>query len=314
MPAAYFHIGYPKSASTFMQRHVFARSGELNFYNYDDEVGNLIAVRPGSTRVSNFTEDERRAGLIRFVDEAERIGKTVVVSHESICLGNWMLTYDYIEESEVIYDRINGLLPNARIIVCFRPQFGWIGSWWRQHIKGHSTLSLPQFVETELWTQRILPKLRYDEVLRDLWSRFGKERVDVIFFQDLIRSETDFITNLCKLLGIEVPLSSPKPENKGLSQGLTLAKLHANRAYVTFADRFIKDAAKRGQLDRAYDRLWKRYLYQLDPLVPHIVKKRSIPTALRSELEMQFEESNKYLGEMMGIDISEKGFNISARR
>ena len=150
MPAAYFHIGYPKSASTFMQNQVFVRSEELNFHNFKDEVGFLVALRSGSTRGSTFTEDERRAGLMKFIEEAERIGKTVVVSHESICLGNWMLTYDYIEEPEIIYDRIHGLFPDVRIIVCFRPQSGWIGSWWGQHIKGHSTLSLVQFLETDL--------------------------------------------------------------------------------------------------------------------------------------------------------------------
>ena len=183
------HAGYPKVASTFLQRQILDTSQNINGL-YGD-VGTILAERDDS-RFVWFRPWERNGLIKRLVEQIEAERKPTVISHESLCIGDWMTYYDYSEDPDFITERLRTNFPDAEIMLFLRAQSSWFASWYRQHVSGGVTLSAEAMLETPVWQERIRETLEYDRKVKQYQAVFGPERVRLFYYNDLVAGSRSF--------------------------------------------------------------------------------------------------------------------------
>ena len=99
----FFHVGYPKTASTFMQDEIFAKSQELAVVSHDDaeDIGLFVLKRADQLSESRQgrkgrnvyeirTEADREAGIVNLRRRLSQVSKPIVFTQEAMSMGNWM--------------------------------------------------------------------------------------------------------------------------------------------------------------------------------------------------------------------------------
>lgn len=333
----FVHVGYPKCASTFLQRQVFSRASGLNAHCPDDFTPMLLCDRAATDyseaeraaqflqiprsleehykndrAAIDFTEEERAARLSDIRDAAANDPRPTLFSSEEMCIGPWQDNPRYYttDSTENITARIQQYFPEATIILCLRPQVEWIESWWRQKVNGFLTDKPAKMLETPFWRDELLPRLRYNETVKTYRKAFGTDRVMVLFFADLRRDPAAFVTKLCTTIGINVPDWSLESRNEGRSTGYLYTKLYANRAYLAasrtlFSERFCKK-----EIDNRYHQFWKRYLAHSDRLLAPLSGKKVLRGPLAETVHAMFRDDNAELADLLDTDLAPHGFKI----
>ena len=133
------HIGFHKTASTLLQRLLFARR-DLGFERpLDDRVriqGDFVNVGPFDV----MPELTARA-YQRSAQEAASHGRTLVISHERLSGYPGSGAFD----APLIAERIKNCLPDARILIFVREQCDLIGSYYLQYITDGGSMSFGRF-------------------------------------------------------------------------------------------------------------------------------------------------------------------------
>lgn len=333
----FFHVGYPKCASTFLQRQVFAHAPDLNAYtpesfapvlfcdraatDYSEaereaqflQIPRNLEARYRSDRAAmDFTEAERDARLAAIRAEVDADPRPAIFSSEDMCIGPWQddPRYYTTDEPENITARIHHYFPDATIVLCLRPQADWIESWWRQKVNGFLVDMPGAMLERPFWRDRLLPRLRYDRTIAEYRRVFGDDRVEVMFMGDLHRDPVAFVRKWCDMLGIDEPDWKSESRNEGRSNGYLFAKLYSNRAYLgitraLFSERFCKK-----ELDNRYHQMWKRYLAHGEKLLLPLSGKRVLRGAARDAVHDMFRDSNAALAVMLDTDLTPYGFRV----
>ena len=316
-PGVFFHVGYPKCASTFLQHQVFAQASDLNAFCPESFAPTLFCDRAATDyseaerhaqfmqiprsledryRVDraamDFTEDERATRLGAIRDAVIADNRPAIFSSEDMCVGPWQddPRYYTTDDPERISARIKHYFPDATIVLCLRPQADWIESWWRQKVNGFLTDMPARMLEQPFWRDRLLPRLRYDETIRRYRELFGADRVEGLF--------------------LGVPDWRMESRNEGRSNGYLYAKLYSNRIYLAASRALFSEAFCKKELDNRYHQMWKRYLAHGDRLMLPLSGKRVLRGDRRVAIDDMFRDSNAALAEMLGIDLAPYGFRV----
>jgi len=210
------HIGYHKTASTWLQRRLFS-----------DPVGNFF--RPGDPRELmrqialvddlQFDPDRTRA---YFHDE---IGKDLEVANDRVLvLSNERLSgnpHSGGYDSKAIADRLEHVFPGANVFIVIREQRSMIVSCWKQYvqiggagsmrsyIRGAGRYAVPQFR---------LEYFEYHRLIAHYQKLFGREKVLVLPVEMLARDRPRFVSRIADFAGSAAPaLSDTTRENVSLS-------------------------------------------------------------------------------------------------
>ena len=248
----------------------------------------------------------------RLVDRIEAESKPTVISHESLCIGDWMTYYDYSEDPNFITERLRTSFPDAEIMLFLRAQSSWFASWYRQHVSGGVTLSAEAMLETPVWKNRVRETLEYDRKVKHYQDVFGPDHVRIFYYNDLVADQEAFVDSLFKYFGVNRPPDYPRtPLNVTRSDLLIRAKLLSNRASSFFRRRLLRSPERRDRWHRRHQALWKKYLNRADFVVRHISDKKTISEKLKRQIDDMYAESNARLEAMTGIDLEEKGFVVA---
>lgn len=246
MQRIYIHAGYPKCASTTLQKHLFNShpkfaflgqlpSGNIGFESSSDKAPNLAI---NSSQIQELHElfflDNYDANRTELKKRITQILKPIFEGDKIPVLSNELLTaylYDNITNYERA-QRINDVFPEARIILVARDPLNWLVSQYRDQPFDPSDIKGSKYIQFDNWILKmrecrsdILDALKYEEVLNHYESLFGAENVKMLLFQDLIDHPIRFYSELALFLGIprnEVEeLLSGKRENTGTSDAFT---------------------------------------------------------------------------------------------
>lgn len=198
MKRVFIHIGYHKTASTFLQSNVFPQLpvnflrllGEnekyLTMLRYDDE--------------SSLDVNAIRSWLEK---SAKRRDDIMVISHEALS-GN---SQGYTTPSAFsIARKLSMVFPDAKIIVVTRNQFDYITSLYtfRVAIKGYEYRSFSQFVEEE-GKKGLFDYLEYHHLIAYYQRLFGSKNVLVLPMEMLGCSSKEMLEDITSF--IQVPYS-----------------------------------------------------------------------------------------------------------
>lgn len=290
------HVGMPKTASTWLQNHVFddpqrgmtcpwgRRSGLAidqfvipTPFRFDAEAARR-SFRDGLAR-------SRERGLLPVLSEETLVGDPVSGRY-------WGL---------MVADRLQATFPRARIVLCIREQKAMILSAYKEYIKAGGTFSIERYlgaVERREGFSGVcqLDALEYDLIIDAYHARFGRDAVLTLVFEELQRDAAAFLGRLSDFLGL--PRNAP-PTNRAANvghRGIGLNLRRIGNRYVSPADPLLgihpPSWRALNRIVRAADRL-------LPGAMHAAVEERPI-RVIREFVGAYFRESNRRTAALVG--------------
>lgn len=253
------HIGWHKSASTFLQEGFFREVGA----NYQP----LAAFPPGFSRPAGAD------GLIDLVEaqsgfDAEKLRQLLappagspssltIISHEEI--SGHPHGYALIDPFTSARN-LAAAFPDAKIVAITRNQFDYILSLYcyRVAVRGHESRSLARFVSEEL-EAGLLNHLQYDRLIREYIRLFGLDNLLVLPMEMLRTNPQRFFDSLSAFIDC-TPRASPasRAANESTRQASTLALWRAANFIFSAALKLLLLLQGQNPADHAPD---KRKIY-----------------------------------------------------
>lgn len=194
------HIGYHKTATTWMQRDLFLpRYGYCQLLTHE-EVHETITGPHGLQFSADFARD-----LIAKRQEGSGGLHAEIISSELLC-GN---PFYGGRESDVFASRLKEIIPSARILITIRHQPSILVSTYLQYLSRGGTKSISSFYNerSSLGYYGFSPAhFEYHRLLKHYRDLFGNANVLVMTFEELSRDPANFITDVARFAG--VPLGS----------------------------------------------------------------------------------------------------------
>ena len=209
------HIGYPKAGSTTLQRGLFGGGhpeliplGEPGPASgaYPKPGGGLFCD-PGGEGYLPFAFDEARAKA-RLAELAPGDG-VYVLSNE-----DWTgHPFSGGQAAKEIAERIEAVMPEARILIVIREQVGMALSAYAHALtKTHGAMSLEDFLRPKMTSQIPgfdLTYLLYGRLVAHYRKLFGENRVLVLPLEDMAKDRAAFEARLCAFAGVDPPPDRP---------------------------------------------------------------------------------------------------------
>lgn len=229
------HIGYPKAASTWLQRSVFPAVNNFTFL--PENVVSEKLFKPGAFV---FNADKVRQFFQNEYDE------NILISDERF-LGSFNLGWNNGTYAKELSYRLHAVFPEAEIILFIRRQPDIIASAYAQYVKDGGTISLGKYLyPPENFTfQNILKfsfeHLEYDRIIKHYDALF-KGKVRLFLFEEIHSDLKGFLQRFKTELELDLDEDrvNPRPNNVR-SSGIIL-----------FLNRFTNIFTKNGSLNKYY--------------------------------------------------------------
>jgi hypothetical protein len=180
-PPILFHVGYHKTATTWMQRMLFTpEHGYRQVAGHEEAFEHV--VRPHGLR---FDPEPMRETLLRGM-AALKDGEVPVLSSE-ILSGH---PFQGGHESDVYAERLARIMPDARILISIRSQTKILPSVYMQYLLRGGTMPYDRFFEgsRELGYFGFTPDhFEYDLLVAHYQRLFGRDKVHVVTQESLAR-------------------------------------------------------------------------------------------------------------------------------
>ncbi len=314
------HIGYHKTATTWLQRRVFD-PGRLGFFPVSENGDDSMAFgweflcgpgeRPdwGGRLASPFDFD---AGAVRAKFDRLVAGRDglPVISHEDLC-GHMLIGG---MTSREIAERLHAVFPEARILVTIREQTGLIHSSYGHFLRAGGICGLRRYLTTfnEYQTPMFDPEhLRYHRLTAFYQGLFGAERVKVMAYEAFAADPRAFLAELQAFVGLSGPLDGidfaarENAESRSfdmVNRLFPLAGLLASpnnlNARAAFGSTRWKGRAARALSLAIPERLARAYLARQKARIGEI-------------LGPFYAESNARLAALTGLDLRALGYDVA---
>lgn len=212
------HVGYPKTATTTFQVHVFPKHPEIDYlgkfipshgyrepgvYDQIDALLHRSALRPPDMRpLQKYIEAVRQ--------QSDR--KVVLISSEAF-------VHPTAIDIATVAERLKEAVGDGRILITIREQISAILSFYWMHGRYGQFLSFGardsakqlifplsflEWVEVQMSVpdKNYLATLRYDEVINCYATLFGKENISVLLFETLLGTSDAYARQLGDILGV----------------------------------------------------------------------------------------------------------------
>ncbi|QQS52346.1 MAG: hypothetical protein IPM71_06310 [Bacteroidota bacterium] len=203
------HIGFPRTASTWLQQVYFP------------QVSNYTFLTRKILNPSLFHESPLTFKHNEFLSKLPR-NQNIIISEEMITgnIRGGQVNHWFYSES---IDRLVSLFPKAEYVVFLRKQSHFIFSLYSQYIKKGGTYSLRRFLNPANRLEELFlfsPLFaNFEPYLEYLSNKVGKERMHVYLYESFRQNPNEFLSKMNTDFGftIEGSLPSERPLNRGLS-------------------------------------------------------------------------------------------------
>ena len=261
MTRTVIHIGSHKTATTTLQRCLFAKSKDLvylgedcaGYEKYRDTLNSLV-----SDDDIHFSYEVAKGLFKNFVSSCGE--KTALYSNEDIMTSRVPTQCAH---------RLKEFLPDAEIILVIRNQLTAIPSMYANH--GAYLKMVPRrywrrYVSFDDWMDYCTTFLKYSALdgffyhrILDLYaSLFGKKKIHILLYEDFVSNKEGFINDLCRILRIEAREASKLLGGKRERRRNTSRELR----YHQFRSKFLWGRSISHYLPcgEALSRMWQNFL------------------------------------------------------
>jgi hypothetical protein len=304
------HIGYHKTASTWLQRVVFD-SGRFGLVAWGPD-GSEQSPRPiSNANTLCYDVDEiRRFYLDRLRPDIPE-GAWVALSSERFS-GSLFGAYDSASNGLILRETF----PGAHIMVVVREQKAIILSTYSQYVKKGGLLPLSKFLSEHTNTRVpffLLRQFEYHHLVSYYMHLFDRDKVLVLPYELIGSSAGEFIQAIRRFVGIEGEIEEPPSLRFNVARDALALALMRRVNYLRRSDAvngFSPFASRR------VEKLTNRLCRKLKRLNSPVVGARN--AAIRLDWQKQIEqavgrryaESNRRLAELTGLDLSRFGYDL----
>lgn len=208
------HIGYPKTATTWLQDIFFPNLTNSLFVSWKE--ANRLILNTDCLAYNSLDFQDTLVG---------RSKDSLLISSEFFSTAiNFGYNSGYI--SYGISHKLKATFPDATIIIFIRRQQSLIVSAYQQYIKNGGTFRFRRWLYSgEVFS---FEHLLYDNLISHYISLFGREQVKVYLYEEFKADNHGFLEKFCSELGLEVDWNKVvfTPTNRGLRRGcMPLLKL-----------------------------------------------------------------------------------------
>lgn len=297
------HVGFPKCASTAMQRHLF-NDRNLGFVA---PLGEQTIHLLEHCRAIDTFEFDKSLPLIQKQYEAamdQDVNIINVFSHEHIFLR------PYAGESTVREGirRLKAIFPNAKFLLIIRNQKSIITSSYREFLRSGNTATFREFIgdrPKRLGYQKGICRIydfRYDALITHMYQKLGKENVIVFPFEELKKN------SLPSTLGAYFPaqiLSNVPKSSFELPQ--ERSKRNGDFLVLPFFNRLRKPFDQETRLNRLIYGAAAIVAGAIPPKFSQRLDKK-YSDLYEQHLGSFFTESNAATSKLLGKNLSELGY------
>lgn len=316
-PQILVHIGYPKTASTFLQFKIF-NNESLGFK--DITKGSMAYFVEWDD--FDFSAEKVREYYHNVLSESQSKGLIPVISSEVFSVRFGKPTYQ-----KTLAERLYETFPDAKIFFFIREQMGAIASFYNQVVKGRYTRSIEEFIEDAI-NKEGNPQLigdrkrisvnnyKYDLLIDYYQKKFGKEKVLVLPFEMFKQESIKTMNILLDFAEVKIKvdnrdeylqklLSSPNT-NQALKSGVLNFKRKLNQI-LFYPNPEVSEAYKqRVQVWLSYKT--SKVVELIIPEKKHQQEEQRIKKLIEDNFGNLYQESNRRTSELIGIDLREYGY------
>jgi hypothetical protein len=300
------HIGYQKTATSWLQREVLPRHPELAPVLHYEPGGEWIEESVGA---HPFTFDARALRAAHEAALTAGAGRRPFVSYEAWVGDPYTGARNTLQNAQ----RLHALFPRARVVVVVREPLDMLASMYRQFVQEGGALGLAQLLARR-YPERIHfdPAFLFYDDLVDVYARlFGRERVLVLTFEALRADRRAFLDALFAFCGVAPLELDGHAGSANDNRGLSPASLRVQR----FSNRFLRSAFNPAPLvpSRLLTYAGVRRVLQrgVDPrLFGGARPGAALPAALRAELRELYRPHNARLAREHGVPVREQGYDV----
>ncbi|HEY9786196.1 MAG TPA: sulfotransferase [Candidatus Obscuribacterales bacterium] len=309
------HIGYHKTGSSWFQRNIWINS-ELGFFQFEKQQNtHAYFIHP---RPFDFDAEKARQHFQAVINENAKKGLKSVISSEQLTGNPNSGGYN----QRLIADRLCAAFPNAQVFLAIREQSSMTLSAYKQYVRAGGAGSIEQYVNPPEAGRRSVPlfdldNFAYHQLIAYYYQLFGRKNVLVLPYEMFARDPKEYLRRILQLVDMPIDegkldkLPFERPVNAGKSGAHVAIKRRLNFWFV--ADRVnpvapfpIKGANK----------VIKQSCLGLEYLVPDGISKMLDKRRKKRVEEIvgdRFAGSNALTAELIGIDLRQYGYPVSAR-
>lgn len=308
------HVGYQKTGTSWLQRHLFPQRARCGF----STCGNEYDAKRELVRPHDLEFDPRAAHAFYepLFDRAAEEGLVPVVTAERLSGDVKFGAYD----SARLAERLVATFADGRVLIGIREQRALIYSNYQEYVAAGGMLALDRYLErpkrAHPWPCD-LNHFAFDRLISHYHRLFGADRVLVLPFE-LFRGEPrDFVRRIVEFAG-----ATPEPAvvdelpfavvvNRAWPAQTTVAKRYANHLlggrlnpWAPISDRTRFGHALKRQLVRQTKKLPRR----LDERA-----RMQMRDTIAKAAAGLYGESNTRTSELIGFDLGDFGYDVAAR-
>ena len=308
----FVHLGYPKAASTFLQKEVFTQErGIVNLYGDPawERFLNLALLR---MQGQDYAEAVAQAPPLPEVPDATMLG----LSDENI-LGQGL-------DCGTVLGRLRALFGDVPVLIVIRRQEDLLYSTYVNALRSGFAGGYAEFLHYALWDWRnsVAGRVRYGRMHREACRHFSTVRLMV--FEQLRHDRAGFLAGLSELLGRPVPDTDRvvnategaagvlgwRIGNRLLRHGYGSPRMTALPDYVV--GRGLHEEAGLRQDRTPYRRRRRigRIVRVLDRVLPRRAgaERAAVEAAFADTLDTFYSDDNDRLSRDLGLDLGRFGY------
>ena len=302
----FIHVGYPKTATTTLQKRLFARHPDICYLG-KPLTGKLLDIEYRMLNLDSIQFErallELRAMFLAVMQQCSD-ARNALLSHEGFLRVTRYSGHDIGRTAERIKQVFSDPLADrfeVHVLITIRKQVDIIPSYFFDSVS-RSPRQFRQFINSSLEQPQYgyLPSLFYDMVIRYYSTLFGKDRVTVMPFEAFMARREDFLKTLAGYLEIDYEICLEL-----VSGGSYNTKVRSGSGYRLTANEYVLDLVnrywpERTELPKLLRRLLKRipmknYVFALSPTD-------------RDRVQTLFAGANKRLSEEFNLHLEQYGY------
>ncbi len=185
-PTFIFHIGYMKTASTYLQSEVFPKIDNLLYVNNDKLLSELFSK--DLLHTSPLLYDKKKVKLA--FSKLYRFGLDVLYSEEHMT-GNLLEPENHTFTDTI--KKISELNVKTKIILVMRNQETLILSLYHEYLKLGGRHNFKDFLYLNNSTL-LIDNLFFHKLVNLLNEKFGKDNIKLLLYEDLVKNKNNFLS------------------------------------------------------------------------------------------------------------------------
>jgi hypothetical protein len=308
------HLGYPKAASTFLQRSFFRYTENGYWPVFVEKADQHILNRLLVTRdaFDDVTDDLKNAIAERVAMRSDS-SLVPVISAEDL-VGTAVDPTRAL--AKLVADRLKAAVPHGKVLIVIRNQVSMLRSNYLYYIRGGGRFGLKRFLlrphmfEFHHWSEFHLSFLKYDNIARYYMDLFGDSQIKVMPFEMILNNAQKFIGEINDFCGVR---AAPRH----LDYGVVKARIPTGSAVPR---RFMNNFFSNDEMnpfsailpESLYWRVYTKSMRKFDALakMANLDRPDRLDDRIIQIVGDFYRESNRQTMELTGIDLGAYGYDI----